>query len=90
MGFRSIALRDFGRRCDFFQPHDPADVALFVNRFPILIRLRGFKLDGLIADTALRQPQFVKKSQECWHCAASECEMVGPHATEAEGHGKMF
>jgi hypothetical protein len=31
MGYRSIALRGFGGRCDFFQPHDPADVALFVE-----------------------------------------------------------
>jgi len=60
-----------------------------VNSFPILIRLRGFKLDRFIADTALRWSQFVDKSQECWHRAASEMRNGQiARATEFEGRGK--
>src|SRR6202451_2045391 len=66
------------RGCDFLQSHHPSNIAIFVNSFPILIRFRGFKLDRLIADTALRWSQFVDKSQECWQCAASE-RRIGLH-----------
>jgi hypothetical protein len=63
-GHASSELRGFGWGCDFLQPHHPSNIAVFVNGFPILIRLRGFKLDRFIADTAFRWSQFVDKSHE--------------------------
>jgi hypothetical protein len=49
MGYGSIALRGFIRRCDFFQPLHSADVAVFVHRFLIFVGRRGFELHGFIA-----------------------------------------
>jgi hypothetical protein len=53
------------RRCDFLQAH-PADVAFFVNKFPILVRLRGFEFHRFGADGALWQSQSLNESQEPW------------------------
>jgi hypothetical protein len=42
-----------------------------VNGFPIIIRLRSFKLHLFVADAAVRQSQFADKSQKLWHWATS-------------------
>jgi hypothetical protein len=51
---RPPSLRRFGR-CDFLQAHHSSNIAVFVNSFPIFIRLRGLNLNMFIADAALRQ-----------------------------------
>jgi hypothetical protein len=87
MGHTSSELRGFGRGRDVLQPHHPFNIAVFVNGFPILIRLRAFKLDRFIADTAFRWSQFVDKSQERWHCSLRMQNRQIANATRAEGRG---
>jgi hypothetical protein len=72
------ALRRFRRERDFFQSN-PAGIAVFVNSFPILIGLCGFKLHGFIADAAIRRSPFADKSQECGQLGSLRKRIIGSH-----------